>query len=151
MLPGFNAMLNYHPLFVHFPIAFWLGALLFEALSLWRANDEWHRTAVRLLYLGTLAGLAAVWTGLYAQNSVVPQPDVQAILGQHKTLMLIITSFALTLCLFAFSMRGGFSAVMRRVLLAGLVVLAILLAFGADRGVFLVYHFGQSVNYTTTH
>ena len=56
-MPGLNALLNYHPLFVHFPIALWLAALLFEGLALWRANDEWHRTAVRLLYLGTSAGL----------------------------------------------------------------------------------------------
>ena len=55
MLPGLKSMLNIHPLFVHFPIAFWFAALLFEALAIWRSNDEWHRTAVRLLYLGTLA------------------------------------------------------------------------------------------------
>jgi uncharacterized membrane protein len=150
-MPGLNALLNYHPLFVHFPIAFWLAALLFEALSLWRKNDEWHRTAVRMLYLGTFAGLLAVWTGWYAQNSVVPQPDVQAVLDVHKTLMIVTTSFALTLCLFAFAMRAQFSVAARRGLLAGLVILAILLSMGADRGVFLVYHYAQSVNYTTTH
>jgi len=34
LLPGLRGMLNDHPLFVHFPIALWLAALLFEALAL---------------------------------------------------------------------------------------------------------------------
>jgi len=150
-MPGLNALLNYHPLFVHFPIALWLAALLFEALSLWRKNDEWHRTAVRLLYLGTLGGLAAACTGWLAQRSVVPEMDVQAVLAEHKMLMLLTTSFALGLCLYAFAVRGRFDTGKRRILLAGLVVLAILMTIGADRGGFLVFHYAQSVNFTTTH
>ncbi len=39
-MPGLNALLNYHPLFVHFPIALWLAALFFEALSLWRRTSN---------------------------------------------------------------------------------------------------------------
>ena len=38
ILPGLKGMLNYHPLFVHFPIAFWLGALLFEILAVARSS-----------------------------------------------------------------------------------------------------------------
>jgi uncharacterized membrane protein len=150
MLPGMKALLNFHPLFVHFPIALWLSALAFEAASLWRSNDEWHRTAVRLLYLGTFAGLAAVSTGLMAQNSVEPGRDIQAVLFQHKVLMLITTGFAIALCLYVYSLRNKFSSSARKVFLAGLVVLAILLTFGADRGGFLVFHYAQSVNETTT-
>jgi len=70
MLPGLKSMLNYHPLFVHFPIALWFAALLYEALAIWRSNDEWHRTAVRLLYLGTLAAFVAAFTGWLAESSV---------------------------------------------------------------------------------
>jgi len=55
LLPGLKGVLNPHPLFVHFPISFWLGALLFEALAVWRSSDELHRTAARLLYLGRFA------------------------------------------------------------------------------------------------
>ncbi|HXN63719.1 MAG TPA: DUF2231 domain-containing protein [Candidatus Acidoferrales bacterium] len=150
-MPGLNALLNYHPLFVHFPIALWLAALLFEGLALWRANDEWHRTAVRLLYLGTIGGFAALSTGFMAQNSVVPEPDVQSILALHKLLMLITTSVALGLCLYAFAVRDRFDIGKRRLFLVGLVVLAILMVVGTDKGGFLVYHFGQSVNLTTTH
>src|SRR3989449_5548465 len=68
ILPGLKGMLNYHPLFVHYPIAFWLGALLFEALAVLRSSEEWHRTAARLLYLGTLTAFAAVGTGLRSEE-----------------------------------------------------------------------------------
>jgi uncharacterized membrane protein len=145
-----KALLNFHPLFVHFPIAFWLGALALEAASLWRANDEWHRTAVRLLYLGTFAALAAVSTGLIAQNSVEPSQEIQAVLLQHKLFMLVATTVAIALSLYAYRERQKFSAASRRIFLAGLVILAILLTFGADRGGFLVFHYAQSVNATTT-
>lgn len=36
LLPGLAAAPNIHPLFVHFPIAFWLAALLFCCLALLR-------------------------------------------------------------------------------------------------------------------
>ena len=56
MLPGLKAALNYHPMFVHFPIVLWLAALLFEIFAIWRSSDEVQRMASRMLYLGTLRG-----------------------------------------------------------------------------------------------
>lgn len=146
MLPGFKSMLNIHPLFVHFPIAFWFAALLFEALAIWRANDEWHRTAVRLLYLGTIAAFAAVFTGWQAQKSVEPNLEIQRVFQIHETIMLITSSFATALCLYCFAKRDRFTAESRKFLLVGLIFLAILTTIGADRGVQLVYQYGQSVN-----
>ena len=102
MLPGLRAALNNHPMFVHFPIALWLAALLFEVFAVWRASDELQRTASRLLYLGTLAAIITVITGLEAQNSV-PPGEAQRAVGIHETLMLIATSLAIALCSFVFS------------------------------------------------
>jgi len=146
MLPGLKSMLNVHPLFDHFPIALWLAALLFEVLAAWRSNDDWHRTAVRLLYLGTLGGFFAAITGWYAQSSVLPSGPVQSVFSVHETVMLTTTSFAAGLCLFCFTKRANFSAGPRRILLAGLIILAILTVIGADRGAQLVYQYGSSVN-----
>ncbi len=146
MLPGLKSMLNIHPLFVHFPIAFWFAALLFEALAIWRSNDEWHRTAVRLLYLGTLAAFAAAFTGWLAQSSVEPTIEIQRVFDIHETLMLIATSLATALSIYDFAKRAAFSANSRRILLAGLIALAILTIIGTDRGAQLVYKYAQSVN-----
>lgn len=146
MLPGLKSMLNYHPLFVHFPIALWFAALLCEALALWRARDEWHRTAVRLLFLGTVGACAAAFTGWLAEASVLPGGPVRAVFEFHETVMLITTSFGAGLCLFCFVVRANFTAGLRRLLLAGLIVLAILTTVGADRGAQMVYQYATSVN-----
>jgi uncharacterized membrane protein len=148
MLPGMKAALNYHPMFVHFPIVLWLAALLFELLAIWRASDELQRTASRLLYLGTLAAIVTVMTGLLAQNSVAPG-EAQRAVGIHETLMLTASSLAVGLCMFAFFMRKDFTSKLRRVMLLGLLLLAVLLTIGADRGAQLVYGYGSAVNWAT--
>ena len=148
MLPGLKAALNYHPLFVHFPIVLWLGALLFEILAVWRASDELQRTASRLLYLGTCAAVITVLSGLAAKNSVAPGMAQRAV-GIHETLMLTATSLAIALCGFAYFMRRDFPPHLRKVLLLGLVVLGVLLTLGADRGAQLVYEYGSAVNWST--
>jgi uncharacterized membrane protein len=148
MLPGLKAALNYHPMFVHFPIVLWLGALLFEIVAVWRASDELQRMASRLLYLGTFAAVITVITGLAAQNSVAPGMAQRAV-GIHETLMLTATSLAIALCGLAYFMRKDFPPHLRKVLLLGLVVLGVLLTIGADRGAQLVYEYGSAVNWST--
>ena len=146
MLPGLKSMLNIHPLFVHFPIAFWFGALLFEVLAFWRSNNEFHRTAVRLLNVGTICAFAAAFTGWLAQSSVEPSIEIQRIFDIHETLMLIATSFATALAIYCFAKRANFTAATRRIFLVGLIALAILTIVGTDRGAQLVYQYAQSVN-----
>ena len=148
MLPGLRAALNYHPIFVHFPIVLWLAALLFQVLALWRASEEMQRTAARMLYLGTLAAIMTVFTGLAAENSVPPGEAMRAV-GIHETLMLVSTSLALALCMFAFFARKNFTPQLRKLMLLGLAVLAVLLTIGADRGAQLVYGYGSAVNWAT--
>ena len=148
MLPGLRAALNYHPMFVHFPIVLWLAALLFQVLALWRASDEMQRTAARMLYLGTLAAIVTVFTGLAAENSVPPGEAMRAV-GIHETLMLVSTSLALALCMFAYFARKNFTPQLRKLMLLGLAVLAVLLTIGADRGAQLVYRYGSAVNWAT--
>ena len=147
ILPGLKGMLNYHPVFVHFPIAFWLGALLFEAVSILRGSDDLHRTATRLLYLGTLAGLVAAGTGLLAEESVPEAGPAREVMELHEKLMLITTSLALGLCLMAFFLRNNFTLKLRRLFVLGLLVVVALLAIGADRGAQLVYQYGTAVNW----
>jgi uncharacterized membrane protein len=147
MLPGLKDALNYHPIFVHFPIVLWLAALLFQVLALWRASDELQRTAARMLYLGTLAAIVTVLTGLAAEKSVPPGDAMRAV-GIHETLMLISTSLALALCMFAFFTRKNFTLQLRKLMLLGLAILAVLLTIGADRGAQLVYGYGSAVNWS---
>lgn len=141
-------MLNWHPLFVHFPIGLWVGALIFEAIAVLRSSEDWHRTATRLLYLGTLCAFAAVGTGLLAEKAVPESGPAHEVMELHEKLMLATTSVAVALCGLAFFKRKNFSAGMRKVFLAGLLVLAALMTLGADRGAQLVYQYGVSVDWS---
>jgi uncharacterized membrane protein len=137
-------MQNVHPLFVHFPIAFWLAALLFEIIGVAGSNEEWHRIASRLLYLGTLAGLAAAATGWIAQKAVPPTGDAHDVLELHETLMLLALTASGWLCMVAY-FRPQLSSVQRKWFLAGLIVLVVLTLIGSDRGAELVYRYATSV------
>lgn len=57
-----------HPMLVHFPIALLLVGSLVYLYALWRRADDgvWERTALLMLVLGWLGGLAAVVTGAAA-------------------------------------------------------------------------------------
>ena len=148
MLPGLKAALNFHPVFVHFPIVLWFAALLFELLAVWRASDDMQKTVARMLYLGTLAAIVAVLSGWSAEKSV-PPGDAQRVVGIHETLMLISTSLAFALCLFAFFARKNFTPQLRKLMLLGLFILAVFVTIGADRGAQLVYGYGSAVNWST--
>jgi len=144
-LPGLKGMLNYHPVFVHFPIAFWVGALLFELLAMVRKNVELHRTARRLLYAGTIFALPAVGTGLYAQEAVPEAGPAHMVMEIHERMMLLSTSLAVGLCMLA-AFQREMSSVLRKLFLLGLLVLAALMGIGADRGAQLVYQFATGVD-----
>ncbi|MBI3484499.1 MAG: hypothetical protein HY012_05030 [Acidobacteria bacterium] len=138
ILPGLRGMLNWHPLFVHFPIALWVGALIFEAIAVLRSSEDWHKSAARLLYLGTLCGLAAAGTGLLAEESVPAAGPAHDAFEIHETLMYVTMSAAVGLCGLAFFKRNSFSAGMRKTLMT----------LGADRGAQLVYQYGVSVDWS---
>jgi predicted CXXCH cytochrome family protein len=144
LLPGWDSALNHHTAYVHFPIAFWLAALLFEAVALWRRNDSIHRAAVWLLWLGSIAGTFAVATGLRAQG-MVPS-GIGNVLQTHKDLMLISYFLALALSAFALFARRHMTFRLKAILLAGLAVLACFTVLGTDRGAEMVGRYGFGVN-----
>ena len=141
-------MLSAHPLWVHFPIGLWAGALIFEIFAVTRSSDDWHKTAVRLLYLGTFFGAIAAGTGLLAEKSVMPMGPEHDVFEIHETMMYITMSAAIGLCLLAFWKRNALTPGFRKIFLAGLVVLFGLLTFGADRGAQMVFQYGVSVDWS---
>lgn len=141
LLPGWESALNHHTAFVHFPIALWLVALLFEMVALWRRNDSVHRSAVWLLWLGTLAATIAVVTGLRAAGSV--PSGVGNLLQTHEEMML--ASYVLAVGLSVWAYFAG-SPRKKAVLLGGLLILSGLMVLGTDRGAEMVGRYGFGVN-----
>jgi uncharacterized membrane protein len=148
IFPGWQAALNHHPVFVHFPIVLWLSALALEIVSVWRRDDSSHRTAMWLLWLGTLSGAFAVFSGLAAQNGV-PSGPVGKVLESHEQLMLTSFFLALGLSFFGYLSSRRLTHGLKMVILVGLLALAVFVTLGADRGAEMVYRYGLGVNWST--
>jgi uncharacterized membrane protein len=139
-------------MFVHVPIAFFLGALAMEGLALfWR--EKYHDVSSRMLYLGTLMAVVTLPTGYLAMNNIAavdprghnaPGHDFIHI---HGNWMVSVTLVSILLSAYLFwvdkkQKQGGY----RLGFFFGLLVLCFLLTLGADRGARLVYEFGTGIN-----
>jgi uncharacterized membrane protein len=148
LFPGIEGMTNYHPLFVHFPIALWIAALIFELAARVAKSDALHRTACAVLALGALAAVPAVFSGWSAESAVPGGGEAHQVKGLHESLMVtssILSGVLAALGLFVLPRRP--LAALRAAFLMGLLLLAGLVSVGADRGALLVYHFGTSIDW----
>lgn len=141
LLPGVQHLQNIHPLVVHFPIAFLVGAALFYFLSWIFRNQTFGTTAFLLLILGTLAAGAAVGTGLYAEEGVMVSRSVREhLLELHETLMLITLGLSIGLSVWAliarpFPKKGKWIFLLLFLFLLGIMTV------GADYGARMVYDY----------
>jgi len=54
-----------HPALVHFPIALWMAAVLWDLVGWWQSSDPlWWQMSYWCLALGLAAALPAIATGL---------------------------------------------------------------------------------------
>ena len=152
LLPGVSAIQNVHPMFVHFPIAFFVGALAMEGLAVFR-HEKFHTIAASLLYLGTLSAIVTVPTGFYAMNTAA-ETDPRGhnapghnFIHVHRDWMVSVTAVSILLSLYLLWIGKKKKWVSHRWgALLGLLSLSILLTLGADRGARLVYEFGTGIS-----
>jgi len=141
ILPGVQHLQNIHPLVVHFPIAFLVGAALFYFLSWIFRNQTFATTAFLLLILGTLAAGAAVGTGLYGEEGVMVSFSVRHhLLEPHEKLMLTTLGVSIGLAIWAMIARP-FPREKRLLFLILLLVLLGIMTIGADYGARMVYDY----------
>ena len=141
ILPGVQHLQNIHPLVVHFPIAFLVGAALFYFLSWILRNQTFATTAFVLLILGTLAAGIAVGTGLYGEEGVMVSRSVRAnLLETHEKLMLTTLGVSIGLAVWAVMARP-FPKKKRVLFLFLLLVLLGIMTVGADYGARMVYDY----------
>ena len=153
LFPGMAALeSNVHPLLVHFPIAFFIGALILEGAAV-LYNEKFHFAATWMLYLGTLAALVTLPTGFIAAD-IIAATDPRGhnapghdYIHVHRNWMIATTlvSALLSVYLIWINQKVRWNAHRWRFLF-GLVVLALLVSMGADRGGRLVYEFGTGVS-----
>lgn len=142
LMPGLFSAPNLHPMVVHFPIAFWLGALLFWTIGVIRPAGQAARVGRWLLYLGTLGGLVAVAFGYWATSKMGHDTPGHDLVHVHRDWMLVTTGLAVALSGLAWWKRSAGRS-WRFTLLVGLIALSGTLAVGADRGAELVFRYGM--------
>jgi uncharacterized membrane protein len=146
LLPGVQHLQNIHPVVVHFPIAFLVGAALFYFLSWVVRNQTFATTAFLLLILGTLSAGAAVGTGLYGEEGLMISFSVRDhLLEPHERLMLATLGVSVGLSLWAILARP-FPKKKRFLFLFLLLVLLGVMSVGADYGARMVYDYNAGGN-----
>ena len=137
--PGAERLQNIHPLIVHFPIAFLTASVPIYLLAWILRRELLESVGLWLLSLGTLGAAAAVYTGWVGSEGVMIAPSVREhILEYHKWLMLGV--FCLSTVLTGWALlarpmpRKG-----RTLFVIGLMVMALILAKGADYGGWMVF------------
>ena len=144
--PGARHLQNIHPLIVHFPIALLMTAALMYWLGFLARREYWQWTGLWMLVLGAFGAMAAVGTGLYAAPGVMIAPSVKAaLLVYHKRIMISVLILSAALALWA-ATAPPLPARGRGVFLAMLVLVAALIAEGADYGGRMVYDYNAGGN-----
>jgi len=145
-LPGIAALDNFHPLIVHFPIAFLSGFFFVNLIAAIWKNQAYQQCATYLLYLGTFSALLAVIAGFMAERSVAHGENVHAIMEKHELFGLITLGLASFLSGWRFLKQKTHSqnnAQPLFLLLSALLCLS--LSLGADLGGLMVYQYGVAV------
>jgi uncharacterized membrane protein len=141
LLPGVGHLQNIHPLLVHFPIAFLMGAALFYFLSWIFKNEKFAFMAFMLLLLGTISAGAAVGTGLYAEDGVMISRSVRDhLLEMHEGIMLSVLGLSVLLSVWALFARPFPKKKRAFFLLLFLALLGVMFV-GADYGARMVYDY----------
>lgn len=143
IFPGLSHAPNIHPFFVHFPIAFWLGAVLLYVLGSLRKHEGLLAAGRWLLYLGTLAAVFAVASGLWAEDAMGHDSPGHEFVHIHRNFMLVASAIAVVTTLVAFALRKRETAGARWTITALLLALAGVTTLGADRGAELVFRYGM--------
>ena len=146
MLTGAQHLQNIHPLVVHFPIAFMMGAALFYFSAWVFKKDDFAKTGFRVLLLGALSLVVTVGTGLYAEQGVMVALDVrQKLLLPHKQFMIATAVLCAIVTLWALIQRP-FPKKGRVLFLALLLAMVGVMTIGADYGGRLVYDYNAGGN-----
>ena len=144
ILPGASQLQNYHPLLVHFPIAFIYGASLLYFLAWITASEKLQWTALWMLILAALSAAAALASGFYAVPGLMISESVRnELLSHHKHLMVAASILTGALTIWALASRP-MPTRGRYLFMAGLVALMGLIAAGADLGGEMVYAYNAA-------
>ncbi|MGD9851218.1 MAG: DUF2231 domain-containing protein [Nitrospirales bacterium] len=140
--------LRLHPMLVHFPIALLFTSVLFDAAGAWTKRDHFRDSALWLLILGLLGGIAAAIAGDWAEEAAEKAGIAESMIETHETLAFVTLGIFGVLLLGRLLLRTQFT---RKTLVPYFLIAAIGLGtlsvtghYGGD----LVYEQGAGVTHT---
>jgi uncharacterized membrane protein len=138
-------MTNLHPVFIHFPFALLLVALLLEIAAMVFKRDEFSRAAWWNQILGTIGLAAAVASGLLAAQTVRMDGPARAVFDIHQQIAFLAAASFAGLLFWRISTKGKIPAEPRHLFLALLAAAVLLMTVGAWLGGELVYGHGVGI------
>ena len=139
MLTGAQHLQNIHPLVIHFPIGFLIGAALFYFAAWVFKKEDFAKTGFWVLLLGALSLAVSVGTGLYAEQGVMVHLSVrEKLLSPHKQYMIATSIVCFIASVWAVIARP-FPTKGRVLFLFLLLIIVGTMTIGADLGGQLVY------------
>ncbi len=141
MFSGAQHLQNVHPLVIHFPLAFLVGAALFYFGAWVFRNEDFAIVAFWVLLAGAASLAVAVATGLYAEQGVMVHLSVRTqLLAPHKRLMLVTSGLCAVLTGWAIVARP-FPRQGRWLFLFLCLMMIGVMTVGADFGGRMVYDY----------
>ncbi len=140
-----------HPKIVHFPIAMLFLAGVCYLLHLFIKNQHLDRFGFFLHLGGTLATVAAIFSGNYAESSIVQTEAIHHIVEEHEFLGML-TGWSFGLLLVWAYLRQKTRFLIERIAFIVIFVLGLgVLTIGAAHGGELVYDHGAGVKPMEKH
>ncbi len=132
-----------HPMVVHFPIAFFIGALVLEILSCVFKKENLHQSAFHVASLAVIAVVLAVLTGL-------PEADEwgltqHPVFNLHKTFALTTLAVAVSIFPVIWLMRRKKISSYRGIFILFLALIVMGISVAAYNGGRLVYEYSIGV------
>lgn len=134
-------MQSVHPLLVHFPIGLLIASLVFECLAWGFRVEAWRVTARWCLLAGTVGALAAVVSGLRAEQVAKHSFEIHQVMQQHKRFGIAVLAGATLLSVYGFLDLRRPIPFPRAAYVTLLLLVVASLSLGAHLGGRLVYEF----------
>lgn len=143
---GAKELINIHPLFVHFPIALLLTAIVFYLLGgiLFR-RESLLNTGKWTLFVGTLSAAATVWTGLQAANTVDHGGDIHQTMMAHQYLGFAILGISIVLSAWVIFTKANLPQKGKKLFFIVLILLGLVIIQQSDLGGRMVFLNGVGV------
>jgi uncharacterized membrane protein len=136
---------NIHPVFTHFPIAFFTLGLLFDLLAVSIRSSRLEQVGWWLQLSGSVGLAGTIISGLIAESTILIPGQATSTFESHEQIAFVVAALAALLLLWRISSRMLLPSRMKPLYLSALTFMVIIMWVGAWYGGELVYSFGTGV------